>query len=307
MYIERIDQATNADKIILENCHVTGNGCGLKLFGNENMIQIINSNFDHLGKYSIYADFTDSLEIINNQFFGELESFSLNSVKFYDNKVHQETNFVGEFINNTFYGRADLTGSLAEHNTFHFITNLGALYIRNNTFLYSLNISYLDNVEFNLNKCFGKFNMSFCQQAIINANQFKNEASISFCYGSLVSNNIILKEFDLGLSDFCKIYNNNFGPGANLRNSAFDAKIKNNNFSQEIESGNFSSLIDHNNYYPRGGIYDDNPFSINPFYLDTSLVATNPLLIGKGLVAAEVKNDFNGTLRSEPPTIGAHE
>lgn len=305
--IERIDHPPTTGKIILENCQFTGNGCGMKLFANKNMVQITNSTFDHLGKYSVYADFTDSLDFIHNQFYGEIETFQLNSVKFHSNIAHAETHIIGEFINNTFYHEANLSGSLVENNIFHFIADLYMPNIRNNTFFYTLHMSYIDSLQFCFNTCFGKFDVAFCQQAIINANYFKKEAHMAFCYGSLVSNNIFLKEFNAGISDYCKIYHNNFGPEAYLRITSFEGKIKNNNFSQEIYFENFLPIIEQNNYYPKGGDYDSNPFSISPDYVDSSLIASNPKLTGKGLFLPEIHHDINGQLRSNPPTIGANE
>lgn len=207
--------------------------------------------------------------------------------------------------------------------------NITATYFRNNYFAGpSLNgfcRVFIDN-HFNM-----PISIGHATNIDMISNVFKEDVHLSFNKSLLLTNNTIYKEFYYGDTYTgnwnYRIYNNliiggqiiarghnsiisynNFINGASLYVQYGDIKVYDNNFNQGISGYPSLENVIHNNYFPPIYCsYDTASIHYDPDYDSTNLgVPTNPLLQGKGLSVAPIK-DFGGNHRKTPSTIGAYE
>ena len=241
------------------------------------------------------------------------EAFNLENNFFEYGKVDISSS-TGTVSGNHFGGRSNFTGiDLIYDNHFagtSFLPRDCEVY--DNYFAQSITGDH--GIQFHHNYVGGNLSTGSVDFPRINANVIKGYLSVSGT-NIYVTNNHLHKGLNVGYVDNgqLRIHHNNFKDSAYCRVIYYEtAKIYNNNFNESI-SFSFGAPLDasnikNNNYYPGYGFYGDNPTHFNPDYLsEDSLLATNPLLIGKGTFAPPAIYDMQGQDRPTEATIGANE
>lgn len=221
--------------------------------------------------------------------------------------------------NNTFYGEVWLWTSnnfgRISNNYFGEMVQLPAnVEINGNTFNSYCYAGHKDNIDFHHNHVFGTLSFGFCDNLNFYSNVVFDNINLSG-NSPYVSNNHFHQYVSFGYIDDhqIKFHNNNFRIGAFLQMVYYPASdIRNNNFSEPIR-GFFgipenATNLTNNNYYPGFGIIGLNSYHYDPQYLSQdSLIATNPLLIGKGEYSPFTTVDMNNLPRPSQPTLGSNE
>ncbi|PLX07884.1 MAG: hypothetical protein C0596_09085 [Marinilabiliales bacterium] len=270
---------------------------------------------------TIYSDFTNSC-ISNSIISGGKLSISNNE----SNTMIKNNTFNCQFstsgrldsiINNTFNGDTEIpTLSKVIGNTFNGNVHnsfAGSVYIENNVFNGEFSDSFSNNMNIFSNTFNAEFHSSYPDDIKIHSNVFKDNAEIHFPgFNNKIYNNHFHGHFStwVAAQNGLEFYYNNVKGYFEIFHHNSN-KIKNNIFGDSFTVLHITSNttnISNNNHYPGYGTLGIHNYHYDPKYLnEDTLIATNPLLIGKGTSILYYNYDMPRNIRSDWPTIGANE
>lgn len=280
----------------INNCIINSQNRTLALEGKQGKLYMNNSNFTGIA----------------------FNRFSYVGASYEDNIFHM-TDYLFTLGNQTFKNNVFYFGEYPLHikgnlfnNVFHCDVMTDAINAVDNIFYGSVRLGRT-NQKFINNIVMGEFVSTFCHGIFILSNHLYSNCSLTndytkfannFLYGSVIS-------FTHGPNQY--IFNNNFSDNSQLQLWYVGGLLKNNNINSLWMYSISSFAVENNNFFnlAAGEIstFGEKPSFFNPLYKsDSSLYATNPLLIAKGTAPhGFFKLDIDSVLRKSPCTIGANE
>lgn len=272
-------QAENSSKITLEYCSFYGGTAYSIRMGGGGKKQIRNCFCDNkinvwLGNYSVFE---------NNHILGRVYFYGGGNVKIRENIFEDIVSSLpssSEIYNNAFNNYCNTS-----HDSY--------IDFHHNTFLYDLDLSFGDYHKIRANIIYGDLDISFGTSPFVSNNHLHGNVSITpddevqFYYNNVIGN------FTTTYSYSSNYRNNNFSGYVNFYFGAPDS-VQN---------------VSNNNYFPGIGAHGYDMTHIDPMYVfPDTLIATNPLLIGKGTDITSVQMDMDSIVRPLYfTTIGANE
>lgn len=283
----------SSPRIILSNNKaITGMNSVAHLMGKR--ISLINNKIDSIDVDAHVFCYADSNEIykfrINMDSLVHLENCSI-----HDLNILGETSIINnckiDYLNlvNKQYG--SVSNSVINSSYFTSFSNSDSLLIENN---------YLTSID-----------LFSCNDYTIRNNRISTlQVGVSGHHNNFVYNNTIDNFLDLFVLEKIYVFHNNINASTGIHiDHVNKAVFKNNNLNVAPLHWYSTIISDYNNYFPGSGPPEIHSISVDPLYKSsTNLIATNPLLMGRGAnLIQKVPFDINYLNRKKFPTIGANE